>query len=71
VVDLRQVSFIDSDGLGVLLGAHRRLRGHSHDSGIHLVVAEGLVLHVLRIIRLDHVFRLHATLTEALGGDAG
>jgi anti-sigma B factor antagonist len=71
VVDLRRVSFIDSVGLGVLLGAQRRLRGPGHDGGIHLVVAGGLVLRVLRLTGLDRVFPLHATLTEALGGDAG
>ncbi len=71
VVDLRQVSFIDSMGLGVLLGAKRRLRGHGPDGGIQLVCADGLVLRILRVSGLDGVFPLHATLTDALGGDSG
>jgi anti-sigma B factor antagonist len=74
VVDLRRVSFIDSMGLGVLVGAKRRLRGQDAGqvgSPLQLVCAEGLVLRVLRISGLDRVFPLHATLTEALGGDPG
>jgi anti-sigma B factor antagonist len=72
VVDLRQVSFIDSEGLGVLIGARRRLLTHAgHDGSIQLICAEGLVLRVLRLSGLDGVFAVHATLADALGGDAG
>jgi anti-sigma B factor antagonist len=71
VVDLRQVSFIDSEGLGVLLGAKRRLRGHGPDGSLQLVCADGLVLRILRISGLDGVFPVHATLADALGRDAG
>jgi anti-sigma B factor antagonist len=72
VVDLRRVNFINSDGLGVLVGAKRRLRGQDHDNGpIQLVCASGLVLQVLRVTGLDRVFPVHATLAEALGGDSG
>jgi anti-sigma B factor antagonist len=71
VVDLRQASFIDSVGLGVLVGA-RRLLAHAGDDGfLQLVCADGLVLRVLRLTGLDGVFSVHATLTDALGGDAG
>jgi anti-sigma B factor antagonist len=68
VVDLRHVEFIDSAGLGVLIGAQRRLR--DHDGSLRLVCAEGLVLRVLHITGLDRVFPLHATLTDALAGDS-
>jgi anti-sigma B factor antagonist len=72
VVDLRQVSFMDSVGLGVLVGVQRRLRSHGHGGGsIQLVCAEGLVLRILRLTGLDRVFALHATLADALGGDRG
>lgn len=68
VADLRQVSFIDSVGLGVLVGAQRRLRTHA-DRSIELVCAEGLVLRILRLTGLDRTFLRHATLTDALGDD--
>jgi anti-sigma B factor antagonist len=71
VVDIRQVSFIDSMGLGVLVGARRRLLGLGHDSGIQLVCADGLVLRVLRVTGLDRMFPVHATLADALGGGSG
>jgi anti-sigma B factor antagonist len=72
VVDLRQVSFIDSIGLGALISVRRRLLTHAgHDSSIQLVCAEGLVLRVLRLTGLDGTFALHVTLADALGGDAG
>jgi anti-sigma B factor antagonist len=71
VVDLRQVSFIDSMGLGVLVGATRRLRGLGHDGSIQLVCSDGLVLRVLRVTGLDRLFPVHATLFDALGGDSG
>jgi anti-sigma B factor antagonist len=67
VVDLRQVSFMDSVGFGVLVGARGRLRGQHHDGSIALVCAEGLILRILRLTGLDRVFPLHASLAEALG----
>jgi anti-sigma B factor antagonist len=72
VVDLRQVGLIDSAGLGVLVGAGRRLREQGDEDGwIRLVGAGRLVLRALRLSGLDRVFPLHATLAEALGGDCG
>jgi anti-sigma B factor antagonist len=70
LVDLRRVSFIDSVGLGVLVGAKRRL-GEYHDGSVQVVGAEGLVLHAFRLSGLDRVFPLHATLADALGSDPG
>jgi anti-sigma B factor antagonist len=72
VVDLRQVRLIDSVGLGVLVGARRRLQEHGDDDGwIRLAGAGELILRALRLSGLDRVFPLHATLAEALGGDCG
>jgi anti-sigma B factor antagonist len=72
VVDLLQVGLIDSVGLGVLVGARRRLREQGDDDGwIRLVGAGGLVLRALRLSGLDRLFPLHATLGKALGGDCG
>jgi anti-sigma B factor antagonist len=72
VVDLRQVGLIDSVGLGVLVGARRRLQEHGDEDGwIRLVGAGGLVMRALRLSGLDRVFPLPATLAEALGGDCG
>lgn len=65
VVDLNGVSFIDSSGLGVLVGALRRAREAGGD--LKVVSAQEFVGRIMRITGLDHVFALHATLDEALG----
>ncbi len=70
VLDLRQVHFMDSVGLGVLVGAHRRLLGQDYGGQpIHLVCANGPIERILRATGLDRVFSLHATVADALGSD--
>jgi anti-sigma B factor antagonist len=68
VVDLRRVGFIDSAGLGVLVGVRRRLLGHGQEGSMELVCGEALV-RIIRLTGLDRMFPLHATLTAALGGE--
>jgi anti-sigma B factor antagonist len=70
VLDLRQASFIDSVALSVLIDTRHLLARAGNDGSIQLVCAEGLVLRVLRLTGLEGVFPMHATLTDALGGDA-
>lgn len=65
IVDLNGVGFIDSSGLGVLVGALRRAREAGGDLRV-VSVQEGIA-RILRITGLDHVFVLRATLDEALG----
>jgi anti-sigma B factor antagonist len=65
IVDLDRVSFIDSSGLGVLVGALRRAREAGGD--LRVVSGQETVARILRITGLDKVFSLHATLAEALG----
>jgi anti-sigma B factor antagonist len=65
VVDLSGVGFIDSSGLGVLVGALRRAREAGFE--LMLVSSQPTFKRILRITGLDAVFRLHATVDEALG----
>lgn len=51
VVDLTEVSFLDSTVLGVLVGANKRLR--SRGSALALVGASGIPLKALRLTGLD------------------
>jgi anti-sigma B factor antagonist len=69
VVDLSRVEFIDSEGLGVLVGARRMLQQAHHDSSVQLVCTDGMVLRVLVVTGLDRVFPVRATLAEALDGE--
>jgi anti-sigma B factor antagonist len=64
VVDLEGVEFLDSTGLGVLVGGLKRVR--SHDGTLRLVCAQEKILKVFRITGLTKVFPIHATLAEAL-----
>jgi anti-sigma B factor antagonist len=64
VVDLRSVTFIDSTGLGVLVGALRDVRrrqGH-----LEVVVCDAGLVRLLRISSLDQLFVVHEELPEAL-----
>ena len=64
VVDMSGVDFLDSTGLGVLVGGLKRVR--SHDGTLRLVCAQEKILKVFRITGLTKVFPIHATLEEAL-----
>lgn len=64
VVDLSEVTFVDSMALGVLLGATKRMRakgGH-----VRLVVARPEVRRIFEITLLDRVLAIDATREEAL-----
>lgn len=69
VVDLTEATFIDSSSLGVLIGAHRRMRGR----GGHLKVAcaNDAILKTFRITGLDGVFVVAPSVEEALATDPG
>ncbi|NTW38865.1 MAG: STAS domain-containing protein [Cellulomonadaceae bacterium] len=66
VVDLSAVSFMDSTGLGVLVGALKKVRTLGGD--LALVINEEKILKVFRITALTQVFSIHSTLDEALQG---
>ena len=63
VVDLEAVSFIDSSGLGVLVGALRRVR--EHDGAVRIVCTRENILKIFRITGLDKVFPVFADLAGA------
>jgi anti-sigma B factor antagonist len=68
VVDLSETSFIDSSSLGVLIGAHRRLKLRG---GTLLVVCENeAITKTFKITGLDGVFTLASTVEAALSDDA-
>lgn len=62
VVDLRDVEFIDSAGLHVLLGAQRRLARQGRDLGI--ICPPGPVLRVFELSRLLDTLNIAASLRE-------
>jgi len=64
VVDLEGVDFLDSTGLGVLVGGLKRLR--SHDGDLTLVCTHQRILKVFEITGLTKVFAIHATVDQAV-----
>jgi anti-sigma B factor antagonist len=64
VIDLRDVDFIDSSGLGALVAA--RKGAQAGGGSIRLVCTDGPVLKLLRVTALTQVFPITPTLDEAL-----
>lgn len=64
VLDLSEVTLIDSTGLGTLVGLLRT--AESAGGGLALVSPRSGVLEVLKITRLTERFRVHHTVAEAL-----
>ena len=67
-VDLRSVPFMDSMGLGVLIGARRRLA--EREGKIALVCEDGPVRRVLDVSGLATVFDVVGSLDDLPGADA-
>jgi anti-sigma B factor antagonist len=68
IVDLTHLEFLDSTGLGALIGAHKRAA--EHDGTVLLVAQEGQILRLLRITGLLDVFAVYPTVDAALADDA-
>ena len=66
IVDLGDVGFIDSTGLGVLVSTLKHVR--ESGGSLDVVVASPRVLRVFALTGLDVVIPLHATLDGALAG---
>ncbi|HLX89245.1 MAG TPA: STAS domain-containing protein [Acidimicrobiales bacterium] len=66
VVDLSEVSFVDSTALGVLVSGVKRLRSAGGD--LTLVVTQPHISKVFEITGLTDVFRIFPTLDQAVAG---
>jgi anti-sigma B factor antagonist len=68
IIDLTATRFIDSSSLGVLIGAHRRLK--LRGGSLVVVCDNDAIVKTFRITGLDGVFTLVKSLDDALDGDA-
>jgi anti-sigma B factor antagonist len=67
IADLSQVDFLDSTGLGVLVGGLKRLR---EDSGsLALVVTTPRILRIFQITGLTKAFAVWPSATDAITAD--
>jgi anti-sigma B factor antagonist len=64
VVDMEDVEFLDSTGLGVLVGGLKRVR--AHDGSLRLVCTQERILKIFRITGLTKVFPIHGSVAEAV-----
>jgi anti-sigma B factor antagonist len=64
VVDMTGVEFLDSTGLGVLVGGLKRVR--LHEGSLRLVCTQERILKIFRITGLTKVFPIHQTAAEAV-----
>lgn len=68
LVDLSDVGFMDSTGLGELVGAHKAL---SRSGGrLHLVVGNDRVGRLITLTSLDEVLQVHSDRASALASMA-
>ena len=65
VVDLDAVDFLDSTGLGVLVGGLKRVR--AHEGSLRLVCTQERILKIFKITGLTKVFPIHSSVDEAAG----
>src|SRR5688572_25344415 len=64
VVDMEGVEFLDSTGLGVLVGGLKRVR--AHEGSLRLVCTQERILKIFRITGLTKVFPIHTSVEEAV-----
>jgi anti-sigma B factor antagonist len=66
VIDLKDVSFIDSSGLGALVSALKTLKRSSGSGDVRLARVQPPVISLLEIIRLNRVFTSYASVDQAI-----
>lgn len=65
VVDLADVTFIDSSGLGALVSALKTLKRGNGDGDVRLARVQPPVISLLEVIRLNRVFTSYASVEQA------
>jgi len=67
IADLRGTVFMDSAGLGALVGSRKELRGRG--GSLTLVASAHRILQTFRIAGLSDAFALHASVCDAIAAD--
>ena len=67
IVDMEGVDFLDSTGLGVLVGGLKKVR--AHDGSLQLVCNQDRLLKIFRITGLAKVFVIHESADAALASN--
>ncbi|RNL63327.1 anti-sigma factor antagonist [Nocardioides marmoriginsengisoli] len=64
IIDMEKVDFLDSTGLGVLVGGLKKIR--AQDGTMSLICSQDRLLKIFRITGLAKVFTIHADEAAAL-----
>ena len=64
IVNMNKVGFLDSTGLGVLVGGLKRVR--PHDGSLDLVCTQERILKIFRITGLTKVFGIYRSVDQAI-----
>ena len=59
IIDMEAVEFLDSTGLGVLVGGLKKVR--AHDGSLQLICNQERLLKIFRITGLAKVFTIHSS----------
>ncbi len=62
VIDIQNVAFLDSTGLGVLVGALKRVRAQA--GSLDIICTSDRLMRIFKITGLDKVFGLHASIDD-------
>jgi anti-sigma B factor antagonist len=65
LIDMEKVEFLDSTGLGVLVGGLKKVR--AQQGSMELICSQDRLLKIFRITGLSKVFTIHDSETTALG----
>ena len=63
IIDMEGVEFLDSTGLGVLVGGLKKVR--AHDGSLQLICTQERLLKIFRITGLAKVFTIHDSVASA------
>lgn len=66
ILDLENVRFLDSSGLGAVIGAMKQL---GNKRKLELAALNPAVEKVFRLTRMDSIFVIHPNLAKALSGE--
>src|SRR6202041_2518640 len=64
IIDMEAVEFLDSTGLGALVGGLKR--GRAHGGRVDLVCTQGRILRIFRITGLSRVFNIYDSVADAV-----
>lgn len=63
VIDMHEIQFVDSTGLGALLSLLRKIK--ETEGELHLARVSDQTLAMFRLVKMTRIFDLHATVEEA------